>query len=196
MEPKGVGNHRVSGMLNLNLDINQEDIAEYYRKYATVKYKSMKPNEHIKQVIADAQKRGDRLVIYTDNSKENIMNNLGTLGYKESDFAAIVDMFDCNGTKKMATGRDAFKQMMKEKGIDISNAEFYDDNIKICEYMTNHFDNMKSFWVKPDELTNISVNNMDLATSNKFDALKNRMPSSEKGHAKANNIHNRTRGGR
>jgi len=158
MNPKGEGNHRVSGMLQLGLGITQEEIAKYYRKYATVKYKVARPNTHIRQIIKAAKMRGDKLVIYTDNSKENIKVNLKKVGYKEKDFEAIVDMFDCNGgmTKKMDQGRDAFRHIMEERGISLDRAEFYDDNPKICQFMHNHF-GILSVLVKTNELTNIET---------------------------------------
>jgi len=158
MVPNGEGNHRVSGMLNLGLDIKQKDVAHYYRKYATIKYKTAKPNIYVRRVIKTAKRRGDTLIIYTDNSKQNILANLKRFGYKKEDFAAIVDMFDCNGgmTKKMEQGRNAFAEIMRQKGIDLKNAEFYDDNPKICRYMYDHF-GMTSIVAKTEGLTNVAT---------------------------------------
>ena len=158
MEPNGEGNHRVSGMLNLGLDITPEEISTFYRKYATINYKNVIPNTYIRQVIDAAKERGDNLVIYTDNSKENIKKNLRKVGYKEEDFDAIVDMFDCNGgmTKKMIEGRNAFKKIMAKEGISLNHAEFYDDNAKICEYIQKHFE-IPSFCVKQDGLVDVST---------------------------------------
>ena len=154
--PNGEENHRVSGMLNLGLNITQEDIADYYRKYATISYKTAKPNIYVRNVIKTAKKRGDVLVIYTDNSKQNILANLKKLGYKKEYFAAIVDMFDCNGgmTKKMQEGRKAFAEIMHSKGIDIQNAEFYDDNPKICRYLNEHL-GLTSIVAQTNGLTNV-----------------------------------------
>jgi len=156
MVPNGEGNHRVSGMLNLGLNITQEDIADYYRKYATINYKTAKPNTYVRNVIKAAKQRGDVLVIYTDNSKQNILANLQKLGYKKEYFAAIVDMFDCNGgmTKKMQEGRNAFAEIMRLKGIDIQNAEFYDDNPKICRYLNEHL-GLTSIIAETNGLTNV-----------------------------------------
>ncbi len=184
IEPNGEGNHRVSGMLNLGLDISQKDIAHYYRKYATVKYKTAKPNIHIRHIIKEAKRRGDTLVVYTDNSKENIKANLKKVGYKQEDFAAIVDMFDCNGgmTKKMNKGRAAFAQIMQDKGIDLSRAEFYDDNAKICAFMNEHF-GILSVCVKTEKLT-------DVATGVKIDALE-RTKTQYKVDILKNKIHGR-----
>lgn len=184
MEPNGEGNHRVSGMLNLGLDISQEDIARYYRKYATVKYKTATPNIYIRHVIKEAKKRGDTLVVYTDNSKENIKANLKKVGYRQEDFAAIVDMFDCNGgmTKKMNQGRAAFAQIMQDKGIDLSHAEFYDDNAKICAFMNEHF-GILSVRVKTEELT-------DVATGVKIDVLE-RTKTQDRVDVLKNKIHGR-----
>ena len=151
MEPNGEGNHRVSGMLNLGLGITKEEISSYYRKYATIEYKTMRPNKLIIEVIENVKKQGNKLVIYTDNSKENIKKNLGSLGYKEADFLMIVDMFDCDGmTKKTPEGRGMFKNIMAQNGVDLSNSEFYDDNSKICHYMQG--EGIKSFIVKPESL--------------------------------------------
>ena len=157
MEPETNGNHRVSGMLNLGLDITQKEIASYYRKYATIKYKTIKPNILVKKIIEMAKKRGDKLVIYTDNSKENIISNLEKLGYKKDDFTTIVDMFDCRGgnTKKTLIGRNAFKNIMESHNINLKNAEFYDDNPKICTYIFKHL-GVPSFCVKPSEIVDIS----------------------------------------
>ena len=152
MHPTVEGNHRVSGMLNIGLDITQDEIAAYYRKYATIKYKSIKPNKLIRDIVQKAIENGDNLIIYTDNSKENIITNLATLGYDYKKFVMIVDMFDCGGfTKKTKRGRDTFSEIMKHKGINLQNAAFYDDNTKICEQMARHL-NISSYLVNPDKL--------------------------------------------
>ena len=153
MRPLVEGNHRVSGMLNIGLDITQDEIASYYRKYATIKYKSIKPNKLIRDIAEKAIKDGDNLIIYTDNSKENIITNLATLGYDHKNFLTIVDMFDCGGfTKKTTRGRNTFSEIMKRKGIDLQHAVFYDDNTKICEQIAGHL-NISSYVVNPNKLT-------------------------------------------
>lgn len=137
-QPNGEGNHRVSGMLNLGLDITQQEIADYYRKYATIKYKTAEPNKEIMMIVEEAKKRGDKLVIYTDNSKENVIANLSRLGYSVEDFAAIVDMFDCDGgyTKKTLRGIAAFEKIMNDNCIiPDGDVYFYDDNKNIAQKM-------------------------------------------------------------
>ncbi len=171
MEPNGAGNHRVSGMLNLRLDITQKDIENYYKKYATIEYKTIERNKPLEHVIAEAKLNGEKLFIYTDNSKNNVISGMKSLGYNPKDFEMIVDMFDCNGgqTKKMQSGIDAFKTIMKkyceENGFeyDLKNLKFYDDNKKICENMASN--GIKSFHVTADDIKEVD-NSVDLRTLN------------------------------
>ena len=167
MEPNGAGNHRVSGMLNLGLDISQKDIEDYYRKYATITYKNINRNTLIEKTINDAKQRGDLIFVYTDNSKDNVLSGMKTLGYDANDFKGVIDMFDCDGgtTKKMKQGIDAFKEKMKlycsanDTEYNLSNFRFYDDNPKICEFMAQQ--GIPSFHVSPTEIK--QVENLDIA---------------------------------
>ena len=160
MEPNGAGNHRVSGMINLGLDISQKDIEKYYKKYATIKYKNIQRNEKIELAIATAKLNGEKLFIYTDNSKNNVISGMKTLDYNPKDFE-IVDMFDCNGgqTKKMQSGINAFKDIIKKYCLDnnveynLNNLKFYDDNKKICENMASN--GIQSFHVSADDIKEI-----------------------------------------
>lgn len=166
MEPNGAGNHRVSGMLNLGLDISQKDIEDYYRKYATITYKNINRNTLIEKTINDAKQRGDLIFVYTDNSKDNVLSGMKTLGYDANDFKGVIDMFDCDGgtTKKMKQGIDAFKEKMKlycsanDTEYNLSNFRFYDDNPKICEFMAQQ--GIPSFHVSPTEIK--QVENLDI----------------------------------
>ncbi len=177
IKPNGIGNHRVSSMLNLDLDISQSDIEDYYRKYATIDYKNIERNSLVEEVIYNAKRNGYLMFIYTDNSKENVMSGMKTLGYDSNDFELIIDMFDCNGgtTKKMDEGIDAFKKIMEsycEKNnieYNLSNFMFYDDNLRICDSMASN--GIQSFHVLPTEIKQVKtqhvkkvVTNMTLAT--------------------------------
>lgn len=152
LQPEKEGNHRISGMLNLGLNITKEEIASYYRKYATIKYKNIIPNPMVINVIKQAQKNGDKLVVYTDNSKENIINNLSVFGLKKEDFVDVVDMFACNSmTKKTQEGLDAFRTIMEKHNIDLRDAKFYDDNPKICQHISQYL-RIPSYIVRENEL--------------------------------------------
>lgn len=163
MEPNGAGNHRVSGMLNLNLDISQKDIENYYKKYATIKYHNIKRNNLLEYIIAQAKLADAKLFIYTDNSKNNVISGMKTLGYNPDDFEMIIDMFDCNGgeTKKMQSGIDAFKKIIKQYckennfEYNLKNLQFYDDNKKICENMSSN--GIQSFHVQSDAINKIEM---------------------------------------
>ena len=171
MEPNGAGNHRVSGMLNLGLGITQKDIEDYYKKYATIEYKTIQRNIHLEHIIAEAKLNGEMLFVYTDNSKNNVISGMKSLGYNPKDFEMIIDMFDCNGgqTKKMQSGIDAFKTIIKKYcqdndfEYDLKNLKFYDDNKKICENMSAN--GVKSFHVSVDDIQSVS-NSIDVAMLN------------------------------
>ncbi|MGN0929574.1 MAG: hypothetical protein ACI4N3_02950 [Alphaproteobacteria bacterium] len=175
MEPNGAGNHRVSGMLNLGLDnISQKDIEDYYKKYATITYRNIERNPLIEKSITDAKQRGDLLFVYTDNSKNNVLSGMKTLDYDSSDFKGVIDMFDCDGgtTKKMKQGIDAFKEKMKlycvanDVEYNLSNFRFYDDNPKICEFMTQQ--GIPSFYVSPTEIKQVENPNITNIVANKI----------------------------
>lgn len=161
MKPNGTGNHRVSGMLNLGLDISQKDIENYYKKYATIKYHNIERNNLLEYVIAQAKLDGAKLFVYTDNSKNNVISGMKTLGYNPDDFEMIIDMFDCNGgqTKKMQSGVEAFKKIIKQYckennfEYNLKNLQFYDDNKKICENMS--LNKILSFHVSADDIKEV-----------------------------------------
>lgn len=158
MEPDGVGNHRVSGMLNLGLDISQEEIEHYYKEYATIKYRNIKRNKLVEKVFDKAKKDGCLVFIYTDNSKNNVYSGMRTLGYEDKEVLRVFDMFDCDGgaTKKTKRGVDAFKchigEYCRMKGVDfdVKDIIFFDDNKNICNFMQSQ--GIRSFHVEPDEV--------------------------------------------
>lgn len=164
-EPNGVGNHRVSSMLNLGLNITQLDIEYYYKKYATIDYGNIERNNLIEEIINNAKQNGYLMFIYTDNSKENVLSGMKVLGYNPNDFELIIDMFNCDGgaTKKMTKGINAFKKIMRlycEKNdieYNLSNFRFYDDNPKICDSMA--VNGIESFCVSPTEIRKIETQN-------------------------------------
>lgn len=175
MHPNGAGNHRVSGMLNLGLDnIIQKDVEDYYRQYATITYKNIERNPFIEKTISDAKQRGDTMFVYTDNSKNNVLSGMKTLGYDANDFKGVIDMFDCDGgtTKKMKQGIDAFKEKMKlycsahDIEYNLSNFRFYDDNPKICEFMAQQ--GIPSFYVSPTEIKQVETPSIANIIANKI----------------------------
>ncbi len=161
MEPSGKGNHRISGMLNLGLDITQKEIETYYKQQATIVYRNIKRNRLMEDKIKSAKEQGIPMFIYTDNSKDNVMSGLKSLGYSKDDFEQIIDMFDCNGgnTKKMNSGIDAFKRIMtgwcetNGRTFDIQALRFYDDNSAICTNMITN--GIKSFHVSPSKISEV-----------------------------------------
>ncbi|MDR1693653.1 MAG: hypothetical protein LBR70_00465 [Lactobacillaceae bacterium] len=156
-------NHRISGMMNLGLGVTMYEIELYYRMYATINYSDFKicPNMAMVELIREAQKNGDVIMVWTDNSSSNVITGLQALSshYDSRNFIAIIDQFDCGGyTKKtehgVKNGLEVARQKLREKGIDPNNCrlEFYDDNPQVCESVT-HWGVIPSFVVKSDVIT-------------------------------------------
>ncbi len=172
-EPNGQGNHRVSGMLNLGLEISQKDIEDYYKKYATITYRNIEKNTHIQKILDKAFETDSLVCVYTDNSKDNVLSGMRSLGYDPAKFPLIVDMFDCESgtTKKMEKGVNAFKVILKnfcdEQGVeyDLDKVKFYDDNKNICK-------NMQSLGIKSFAVSSNAVSPIELDTD-VFSALLN-----------------------
>ena len=139
LPPTAEGNHRVSGMMNLEpaFNIDTFKIADFYRKYATIDYSAygIKRNPAIEKVIQGARKRGDAIGIYTDNSSQNGIQIAKALGYDPKIFDFVYDMFDTGLTKKSNTGWENFQSFLEKRygpDFDCKKVKFYDDNKLIC----------------------------------------------------------------
>lgn len=160
LPPSAPGNHRVSGMMNLEPEfgINSSHIADFYRRYATIDYSAygIKRNPAIENVIRDARKRGDAIGIYTDNSAENGVQIAKALGYNPKMFDFVYDMFDTGLTKKNDRGWENFQAFLEKRygpDFDCKRVKFYDDNKLICT--TAEKNGITSYIVEPNKATRV-----------------------------------------
>ena len=163
LPPSAPGNHRVSGMLNLEpaFEINTSHIAYFYRKYATIDYGAyqIQRNPVVEQVIDNARKEGCAIGIYTDNSAENGLQIAKALGYNPKMFDFVYDMFDTGLTKKNDRGWENFQAFLEKRygpDFDCKRIKFYDDNKQICA--TAEKNGITAFIVTPDKATRATAN--------------------------------------
>jgi FMN phosphatase YigB (HAD superfamily) len=155
-------NHRCYGPNNKKgFDIPVQTIAENYRKFATIDYIGAESNTFIKMIIDEAIENGQKIIIYTDNSKENIKSGLKALNLeKELGNVDIFDMFDAGGnTKKTKVGVENFLKFLKTKNINKTDIVFYDDSEGVLKNMADNF-GIKSYLVadKGGKQWNVKVN--------------------------------------
>ena len=132
-------------------------------KFASIFYDGIKNNYFMKHVLEYYYKKS-KAIIYTDNSRENVVAGLSMLGYddsiiknlpilamfKENDRGDIVEM----STKRHGTAVQYLVEFLKMKGfdnIDLNNIIFFDDSESIIKNMCSS--GIRAVLVKDNILT-------------------------------------------
>ena len=164
---KAAPNHRISYLTNFGF--TPEQIYSKYaelRQFAPIFYKNIESNKFMEYIFINSY-NSSRAIIYTDNSRENVLAGFSLLNCKiDESHLPILSMFkeDENhnvtkiSTKKQKTVVDDFIDFCNKNNttaaIDLKNIVFFDDNRGIVENMAKN--GIKSVLISDNKLTSLN----------------------------------------